>query len=141
MKSIKVHAALLFTILSATAANAATPADTAVIGVAPVCPYGYYDRAPYDCAPYGYYGAEWFSGGIFIGVGPWFHGATDFRGHVDVNLDTQHGYSGQLPQHGDMPDPAKRLDKIADFKGNGVMNSQGRVEATEQRKPVRKVAK
>jgi len=26
------------------------------IGVAPDCPYGYYDVAPYDCAPYGYYG-------------------------------------------------------------------------------------
>jgi hypothetical protein len=44
------------------------------IGVAPVCPYGYYDVAPYDCAPYGYYGPEWFAGGVFIGAGPWFHG-------------------------------------------------------------------
>ncbi|MFZ0742847.1 MAG: hypothetical protein WAM85_00480, partial [Terracidiphilus sp.] len=26
------------------------------IGAAPVCPYGYFDYAPYDCAPYGYYG-------------------------------------------------------------------------------------
>jgi hypothetical protein len=24
------------------------------IGVAPECPYGYYDAAPYECAPYGY---------------------------------------------------------------------------------------
>ena len=23
------------------------------IGVAPVCPYGYYDVPPYECAPYG----------------------------------------------------------------------------------------
>ena len=44
------------------------------IGVAPVCPYGYFDYAPYDCAPYGYYGPDWFVGGIFIGAGPWFHG-------------------------------------------------------------------
>jgi len=29
---------------------------------------------PYACAPYGYYGPEWFSGGIFIGAGPWYHG-------------------------------------------------------------------
>jgi len=28
------------------------------IGVAPECPYGYYDYAPYACAPYGYYGPE-----------------------------------------------------------------------------------
>ena len=40
----------------------------------PVCPYGYYDYYPYACAPYGYYGPEWFVGGIFIGAGPWYHG-------------------------------------------------------------------
>ena len=43
----------------------------------PVCAYGYYDYAPYACAPYGYYGPDWFYGGVFIGAGPWFHG---FRG-------------------------------------------------------------
>jgi hypothetical protein len=42
------------------------------VGVAPECPYGYYDVAPYNCAPYGYYGPEWFSGGVFIGVGRGF---------------------------------------------------------------------
>ena len=41
------------------------------IGAEPDCPYGYYDLAPYDCAPYGYYGPEWFNGGVFIGAGPW----------------------------------------------------------------------
>ncbi len=40
----------------------------------PVCPYGYFDYAPYACAPYGYYGPSWFSGGVFIGAGPWYHG-------------------------------------------------------------------
>jgi hypothetical protein len=53
------------------------------IGVAPECPYGYYDAAPYGCAPYGYYGPEWFTGGVFVGAGPWFHGPANFRGHVD----------------------------------------------------------
>jgi hypothetical protein len=33
------------------------------VGVAPDCPYGYYDVAPYACAPVGYYGQEWFVGG------------------------------------------------------------------------------
>jgi hypothetical protein len=33
-------------------------AQVAIIGAEPVCPYGYYDFAPYNCAPYGYYGAE-----------------------------------------------------------------------------------
>ena len=40
----------------------------------PVCLYGYYDYYPYACAPYGYYGQEWFVGGVFIGAGPWYHG-------------------------------------------------------------------
>ena len=31
------------------------------IGVAPDRPYGYYDTAPYGCAPTGYYGPEWFN--------------------------------------------------------------------------------
>ena len=53
------------------------------VGVAPECPYGYYDVAPYDCAPAGYYGPEWFNAGVFIGAGPWFHGPAEFVGHVD----------------------------------------------------------
>ena len=36
----------------------------------PVCQWGYYSSYPYDCAPYGYYGPQWFYGGAFIGVGP-----------------------------------------------------------------------
>jgi len=36
------------------AATPSTQAQVGVeIGVAPVCPYGYYDVAPYDCAPTG----------------------------------------------------------------------------------------
>src|SRR6202789_16868 len=49
------------------------PAQVAIdIGVAPVCPYGYFDYSPYACAPYGYYGPDWFTGGVFIGAGPWY---------------------------------------------------------------------
>jgi hypothetical protein len=47
-------------------------------GVAPDCPYGSYDYAPYHCAPDGDYGPEWFDGS----VGPWFHGRSDFQGKV-----------------------------------------------------------
>jgi len=32
----------------------------AVVGPAPVCAYGYYSYHPYACAPYGYYGPQWF---------------------------------------------------------------------------------
>src|ERR1700726_5142512 len=47
------------------------------VGPAPVCAYGYYGYYPYACAPYGYYGPDYFAGGVFLGAGPWFHG---FRG-------------------------------------------------------------
>ncbi len=42
------------------------------VGAAPVCAYGYYGYYPYACAPYGYYGPDWFAGGVFIGAGPWY---------------------------------------------------------------------
>jgi hypothetical protein len=41
------------------------------IGVQPVCSYGYYNYAPYGCAPSGFYGPGYFYNGIFLGVGPW----------------------------------------------------------------------
>src|SRR5580692_438470 len=77
------------------------------IGVAPECPYGYYDVAPYSCAPSGYYGPEWFNGEVFIGAGPWFHGASDFQGHVDNSYHPEHGYKGALPNRGEKAEPAK----------------------------------
>ena len=75
------------------------PADSQVsvgvnIGVAPVCPYGYFDYAPYSCAPYGYYGPDWLVDGVFIGVGPWFHGPAGFHGHVDNRFDPHHAIRG-----------------------------------------------
>jgi hypothetical protein len=39
----------------------------------PVCTYGYYNYYPYACAPYGYYGSQYFVNGVFIGAGPWYH--------------------------------------------------------------------
>ena len=78
------------------------PAQVSInIGVPPVCPYGYFDYAPYPCAPYGYYGPDWFNGGIFIGAGPWFHGRRDFYGHVDNRYDPHHGYRGPMPERGE----------------------------------------
>src|ERR1700679_1772347 len=84
------------------------------VGVAPDCPYGYYDYAPYNCVPDGYYGPEWFTGGVFIGVGPWFHGPSDFQGKVDNSYDPQHGFSGDLPKRGDKVSTAHKSS--ADFK-------------------------
>jgi hypothetical protein len=45
-----------------------------VIGVGaspPICSYGYYNYAPYGCAPSGFYGPGYFYNGVFLGVGPW----------------------------------------------------------------------
>jgi hypothetical protein len=77
------------------------------IGVAPACPYGYYEEPPYTCAPDGYYGPEWFTGGVFVGAGPWFHGPKDFHGHVDHALDYRHGYKGPTPKRGEHPAPQR----------------------------------
>ena len=79
---------------SATAPKAAAQINF-FIGVAPDCPYGYYEYAPHSCAPDGYYGPEWFNGGVFIGAGRWFHGSSDFQGKVDNTFDPQNGYSGR----------------------------------------------
>ena len=94
------------------------------IGVAPECPYGYYDVAPYSCAPTGYYGPEWFNGGAFVGVGPWFNGADSFRGNVNNRLHPEHGYNGPMPQRGEKAEPSKRIDS-AHFKGNEERDGRG----------------
>jgi|SRR5580700_720764 hypothetical protein len=96
------------------------------IGVAPDCPYGYYDVPPYACAPAGYYGPEWFNGDVFIGAGPWFHGAADFKGHVNNHFHPEHGYKGPMPQRGEKAEPAKRVD-AEHFKGNEVRDGRGHI--------------
>jgi hypothetical protein len=101
---------------------AVAPAQVSVgvnIGVAPVCPYGYFDYAPYDCAPYGYYGPDWFVGGVFVGAGPWFHGRRGFWGHVDNRYDPNHGYHGPLPERGARP--------FYHFQGNEARDGHGNV--------------
>lgn len=103
-------------------AATASPAQIGIgvnIGAAPVCPYGYFDYPPYDCAPYGYYGPDWFTGGVFIGAGPWFHGPHGFYGHVDNRYDPHNGYHGPLPQRGAQP--------FQHFQGNEARDGQGHV--------------
>ena len=90
------------------------------IGVAPVCPYGYYEAPPYNCAPDGYYGPEWFSGGIFIGAGPWYHGADHFYGHVDHHLDYRKGYHGPVPARGEVASEHR-----AEFHGQAMHDVHG----------------
>lgn len=95
------------------------------VGPAPDCPYGYYDTAPYGCAPYGYYGPEWFTGGVFIGAGPWFHGGEHFRGHVDNRFHPDHGYRGRMPERGEKREEANRVDKMSHFRGNEMRDGRG----------------
>jgi len=127
MKNFKLLALILFVGICCSLAAPKMQAQVGVeIGVAPVCPYGYYDAPPYDCAPYGYYGPDWFSGGVFIGVGPWFHGPEGFHGHVNNHFHPDHGYKGPVPRVGEKPDPARRVD-AAHFKGNEMRDGHGHV--------------
>jgi hypothetical protein len=129
---VKFMRGYTFLVLAAVAGIGFTTAPKAraqvsvAIGVAPDCPYGYYDAAPYNCAPTGYYGPEWFSGGDFTGAGPWFHGASDFQGNVNNRLHPAHGYTGPAPSRGEKAEPAKRVDS-AHFQGNEVRDGRGHV--------------
>ena len=100
------------------------------VGVAPDCPYGYYDYAPHNCVPDGYYGPEWFDGGVFIGAGPWFHGSNNFQGKVDNTFDPQYGYSGPLPKAGEKPAAQRRAPEK--FKGNEVRDGHGNIRGERQ---------
>ncbi len=88
------------------------------IGVAPNCPYGYFDYAPYSCSPYGYYGPDWFNDGLFIGAGPWFHGPRGFYGHVDNRYDPRHGYNGPQPERGAQPFSHFHANEARDGRGH-----------------------
>jgi|ERR1700722_15339182 hypothetical protein len=113
--------------IAAAAISAGVPRASAQlsinIGVAPECPYGYYDYSPYGCAPYGYYGPEWFHGRVFVGAGPWFHGSSRFHGHVNNSFDPQHGYNGRMPEKGERAATRDRAPR--QFKGNEVRDGRG----------------
>lgn len=90
------------------------------VGPEPVCPYGYYEVPPYDCAPDGYYGPEWFAGGVFVGAGPWYHGRGHFYGHVDHHYDPRHGYHGPHPERG-----ARPAERRQEFHGQAMHDPHG----------------
>ena len=68
----------------------------------PACTYGYYDYSPYACAPYGFYGPGWFSGGIFIGAGPWYggRGGYGYGGRGGYAGGVARGYAGGVARGG-----------------------------------------
>jgi hypothetical protein len=100
--------------------NRAQAQVAASIGPPPVCPYGYYEVPPYNCAPDGYYGPEWFVGGVFIGAGPWYNGSAHFYGHVDHHFDYRKGYHGPMPARGEHP-----ADHRAEFHGQAMHDPHG----------------
>ena len=119
-----------FTLAAAAAAMVATvPSAIAQgsiqIGAPPAFPYGYYDYAPYSCAPYGYYGPQWFSGGVFIGAGPWFHGPGGFRGYVNNRFDPHYGYHGGAPNRGEQAFAHGEDRSYSHFQGNEMRDGRG----------------
>lgn len=125
MHSITLFALAAVATVGLAAASPVARAQVSInIGVEPACPYGYYDYAPYNCSPNGYYGPQYFNSGVFIGVGPWFHGASDFHGTVNNRLDPQHGYKGAVPHAGDKAAPQAKAQA---FKGNEERDGRGNV--------------
>jgi len=116
--------ALVAACVTVTPAKAA-PQVGVSIGVAPDCPYGYYDVPPYTCAPYGYYGPEWFVNGVFIGAGPWYHGHEGFWGHVDNRFHPDHGYRGHMPERGEARAEGNHVDRMPNFHGNEMRDGHG----------------
>ncbi len=98
-------------------------------GPEPDCPYGYFDYSPYNCAPYGYYGTDWFSNGMFMGAGPWFHGPDGFYGHVDNRWDPRGGYNGPLPGRGERAFHGFQANEARNGMGHvGIANHNGSME-------------
>jgi len=97
------------------------------IGSEPVCSYGYYGYAPYRCAPYGYYGPEWFNGGRFVGAGRWHQGPA-FYGHVDRHYDPRYGYRGAYPARGGHFDNRD----FHEFHGTHYSDNRGRYHSEQQ---------
>jgi hypothetical protein len=103
MFRLKSLAFFALTVALMTGVSTAPGQVSVSIGVEPVCPYGYFDYTPYACAPYGYYGPDFFVGGVFIGSGPWFH-----------------GYKGPVPERGEQAFSHFHPNEARDGRGHVV---------------------
>ena len=119
----KLLAFFALTVVLMTGVSRAPGQISVSVGVEPVCPYGYFDYAPYACAPYGYYGPDFFVGGVFIGTGPWFHGPRSFAGHVDNRYDPRHGYKGPVPERGEQAFNHFHPNEARDGRGHVAPNA------------------
>ncbi|MGA9668736.1 MAG: hypothetical protein WBQ94_05980 [Terracidiphilus sp.] len=117
MSKVKAFTCAALAVALLSSARVAPAQVSFSIGVEPTCPYGYFDYAPYNCAPYGYYGPDWFNGGVFVGAGHWFHGPHEFYGHVDNRYDPHRGYRGPLPAHNE--------EQFNHFHGNESRDGRG----------------
>jgi len=86
------------------------------VGVAPICSYGYYDYYPYDCAPYGFYGPDYFVGGVFIGAGPWYRSGYYGRG--------RYGYYGRGRGYDRGYDNGRYYGRGNSYYGNGYSGNR-----------------
>lgn len=121
---IAAFASILF---GAVAASHAQISIGINLGSAPVCAYGYYGYAPYRCAPYGYYGPDWFQAGNFVGAGQWYRGG-DFYGRVNRQFDPRYGYRGPYPARGGRFDGRD----FRDFRGGYYSDPRGRYQTEQQ---------
>jgi len=97
-------------------------------------PLGYYEVPPYKCAPDGYYGPEWFSGGVFISAGRWFPWPPEhFCGHVDHHYDFREGGHGGFPARG--AHPAERHREFHGSARHPHMTTEARVSTDNQSGP------
>ncbi|MGO8817603.1 MAG: hypothetical protein ACLQVG_23400 [Terriglobia bacterium] len=127
MKNLKLLTLLGLCLMVAPYAHAqrigvAIGVGPAYVEAPPVCTYGYYSYYPYACAPYGYYGPSWFSGGVFIGAGPWFH---DY--HAGPGLYAGRGNYGRMPAIPAHPAFRGGVDRGAvrgNFNGGAVHGSE-----------------
>jgi hypothetical protein len=121
MKCFRLFAATAIAALCLSLSTARTSAQVSInvqIGAEPVCPYGYFNYAPYQCAPFGYYGPQWFTGGVFLGAGPWFHGPVGFRGYINHDFDPHFGYRGPFPGRGERADWGRHRGWENHWRGN-----------------------
>lgn len=110
MRYLKYFALVGAMIFAAGAANAQVRVGIGIgvgpgvveVGPPPVCTWGYYAYYPYACAPYGYYGPDWFVNGVFVGAGPWYHrfyGRGYGHPFYHRDLDDRHFYRHDFDDH------------------------------------------
>ena len=96
------------------------PAQVSVnIGVAPVCPYGYFDFAPYDCAPMATMGRIGLSGVCLSGPGHGFTALAVFMAMSTTATILVTATTGPFPARGEQA--------FSHFHANEAQDGHGHV--------------